>query len=248
MDIEKAGRRGPVYAACVPAGGDGSRMGGRIPKQFLEVAGVPVVVRTLSALVDSGVFDLIVVPVNPCWAGPLENLLSVYGLSPCVTTAPGGTTRQESVRSGLERIADQKPWPDFVLVHDAARCLADVELVLRCALALLGHAAVTAAVPVVDTIAEVDGGRILEIPDRRRFWNVQTPQGFSFPLILDIHRRAADDGVADASDDAQLVLRAGVSVHAVEGSPRNIKISNPYDLALAERLIADVRPGRDTRP
>ncbi len=132
---------------------------------------------------------------------------------------------------------------DRLLIHDAARCPGDAGPADRCRAALTEHAAVTAAVPTVDTIARLEDGRLAEIPPRHTLHQVQTPQGFAFDLIREAHLAAIRDGISDASDDAGLVLRLGGRFDRSR-RPANIKVSKPADLTLAAALLGEAGPAR----
>ena len=140
----------------------------------------------------------------------------------------GGDTRSESVRLALEAA----PEATVAVVHDAARPLVTVELVKRCLDALDGVDGVIAAIPVTDTVKEVEDGLVTHTPDRGRLWAAQTPQVFR----ADVLRRAAS---AAGTDDASLVEAIGGSVRVVEGSAENFKITRPLDIRVAEMLLAD---------
>ena len=138
----------------------------------------------------------------------------------------GGTTRSESVRNAL----DAAPEASIFVVHDAARPLVTVELVRRCLDGLEGVDGVIAAVPVTDTVKEVEDGEVIRTPDRGRLWAAQTPQVFR----ADVLRRASG---ADATDDASLVEAVGGRVRVVEGMPENFKVTSPLDVRVAEMLL-----------
>lgn len=151
---------------------------------------------------------------------------------PLVDVVPGGAERSESVARGLARL---HPDDDVVLVHDAARCLAPAALFERVAAALAGgDEAVVPGLPVTDTVKAVDAeGYVTSTPDRAGLRAVQTPQGFSVPLL-----RRAHAGGAGATDDAGLVERLGVAVRVVPGDPLAVKVTTAADLEHAERLVA----------
>ena len=140
----------------------------------------------------------------------------------------GGATRSESVRLAL----DAAPEATVFVVHDAARPLVTAGLVRRCIDALDGFDGVIAAVPVTDTVKEVEEGEIVRTPDRARLWAAQTPQVFR----ADVLRQAASGA---GTDDASLVEAAGGRVRVVEGAPENFKVTRPLDVRVAEMLLAD---------
>jgi len=255
-----------VTVGCIlVAAGIGERLGAGRPKALVEVGGRALVRYAVEAVAASGVVDHLTVVAPPgherqtagiaaaasslaatsatgaADARPRENGLlresgRPQGTSVCVVT--GGATRQQSVRNGLDATPADA---DVVLVHDAARCFAPPTLIAQIVAAVrAGADAVVPAVPVVDTLVEVDepGATVVGAPDRRRLRAVQTPQGFRRQVLEDAHVAAAERGDRDATDDAGLVRRLGVEVHAVPGVDEAFKITTPLDLARAEAALA----------
>jgi len=225
------------HAAAILAGGTGTRMGESIPKQFLELDGIPIIIRTLDSFVRSPVIGRIVVAIHPDWLSELKKLLVKQFPETPIACIPGGDTRQASSWAALNFLTDSLPVPDIVLIHDAARCLIDTDLIGRCAQAAVQFGASTSAVPAVDTLACIENERIVHIPPRTDYVHIQTPQAFRLPLIREAHLSAMDSGEFAASDDAQLVLNIGQEVFVTPGNRTNIKISNPEDLETARRLL-----------
>ena len=150
----------------------------------------------------------------------------------------GGPTRQDSVRLGLAALPAEA---EAVLIHDGARCLATADLFSRCAGALRdaipAGAGIIAATPVTDTIKQVDSaGQILSTPDRQQLWAAQTPQGFAVQQLRQAHRQAQEDGWS-VTDDAALYERLGFPVRVLEAPASNIKLTTPFDLAVAEAVL-----------
>lgn len=207
----------PSVWTVIVAAGSGTRFGGA--KQYLELAGARVVDRSVAvaAQVSDGV--VVVVP-----GGDVEAESARLAASAVVA---GGASRAASVRNGLEAVPDDAA---IICVHDAARPLAGADVYERVVEEVRsGAAGAVPVMPVTDTIRRVDGG----VVDRSTLQAVQTPQAFRAELL-----RAAHADAADATDDASLVEAAGYSVVAVEGHPRNIKITHPDDLAAAEAWLA----------
>ncbi len=211
-------------AALIVAAGRGQRAGGPLPKQYLELDGQPLLRHSAKAFLDSGLVDVVQVVIHPD-----DRLLyddATVGLllsEPC----PGGASRQESVRLGLEALVSSHP--DLVLIHDAARPFVSAGLIRSIVDALSNNEAVIPGLAVTDTIKQVDGDVITGNIDRTTLRRAQTPQGFRFGTILDAHRTLAD--VADLTDDAAVAERAGHRVHVVDGDERNIKVTTPEDVA-----------------
>lgn len=225
----------PRAAVVVPAGGEGHRMGSHGPrKQYLELAGEPILLRSLRVFLEHPAFQWIVVAL------PADDMASPPLFLPQgVTVVAGGATRGDSVRFGLDAVPESA---EIILVHDAARPLVTRQTVDRVlAVAATGVGAV-AAVPVADTLKRVDGAhRVLETVDRASLWQAQTPQGFPRRMVVDAYRRAAEE-VVTATDDAALVERYGGQVVVVAGDPRNLKVTRPQDLELAETFLAMQQP------
>lgn len=222
---------GPLAAVVVAAGGAGRRMGG-VRKQYLELLGEPVLAHSLRPFLSHPAVGWVVVAI------PEEDLDDppewLTRLDPRITLVAGGAERGDSVRNALEAVPEEA---EVVLVHDAARPLVDPETIDRAINASLEGVGAVAAVPMADTLKEVDEeGRITATPDRRRFWRAQTPQAFPRRMLLDAARRAAEDGY-EATDDAALVEHYGGKVIVVEGSPENFKVTTPVDLLLAESIL-----------
>ena len=227
--------------AAILAGGTGSRMGHHQPKQFLELAGRPLIVRTVDTMLSSGLFAEILVVIHPEWLAHLKNVLSRWPeTASSLHIIPGGASRQGSSWAAIDWCRHRPQPPDNILIHDAARCLVDRPLLERCLQALAEHPAVTAAIPMVDSVARIDADLIVDVPPRDTLVRIQTPQAFHLPLIATAHEAARERGIDDATDDAQLVLAIDEPVRIVPGSDRNIKLSTPTDLEIARRILGDV--------
>jgi 2-C-methyl-D-erythritol 4-phosphate cytidylyltransferase len=221
----------PRAAAIVVAGGGGRRMGGPVRKQYLEVAGEPVLLRALRPFLDHPRVARTVVVLPPDDAADPPSFLR--GLP--IEIVPGGAERGDSVWNGL-RIVEEDDDVDFVLIHDGARPFVTYGVIDRVLDACRRDCGAIAAVPVTDTIKEVaDDGTIAGTPDRSRLWQAQTPQGFPRFGIAHAYRLARAAGVA-ATDDAALFERYVGPVRVVMGSHRNLKVTRPGDLAVAEAL------------
>jgi 2-C-methyl-D-erythritol 4-phosphate cytidylyltransferase / 2-C-methyl-D-erythritol 2,4-cyclodiphosphate synthase len=212
-------------AAILVAAGTGTRFGADQPKQFLLLAGKPVIRHAAEALAEH---VSLLQPVGD--AEPIEAAL--LGLSGCLPPIPGGATRQDSVRIGLEALARYDP--DIVLVHDAARPFIPPGTIPALLAALAESQGAIPAAPVADTLKRVVRGVITETVPRTGLFRAQTPQAFHFAALLAVHR----SGVTGATDDAALLEAAGQSVEVVPGSDDNIKLTYPDDLVRLERIMA----------
>jgi len=220
--------------AIVPAAGSGVRFGGVVPKQYLPLAGLPLLAWTLRALAGSGHVDCIVVLVAPGHEARCRaEILAPYGL-PVDQVLPGGADRQASVYAGLSGAPADT---DLVLVHDGARPLITPEIVRAAVRAAAAEGAAAVAVPVTDTIKAADAeGRVAETLPRGRLWAAQTPQVFRAAWLREAHARALTDGFR-GTDDAVLVERLGYPVRLVPGSAENLKVTTMADLAQAEQIL-----------
>jgi 2-C-methyl-D-erythritol 4-phosphate cytidylyltransferase/2-C-methyl-D-erythritol 2,4-cyclodiphosphate synthase len=208
-------------AAVVVAAGGGTRAGLDTPKQFSAYRGSTVLRHSVAALIEAGAAP-IVVAHHPDHADTTAACLA--GLA-SVRLVPGGDTRQQSVRHGLEALADDPP--EQVLIHDAARPDCPPEVVERLLAALTDHPGAVPALPVVDSMAKADGAFMAETADRATLRRIQTPQAFRFAEILAAHR--AWHGAADAGDDAQVARAAGLAVTLVDGDERLRKLTYRED-------------------
>jgi len=220
--------------AIVVGGGSGSRFGGDAPKQYRRLGGVSVFRRTLAAFATHPAIDAVQPVIGE---GDAERFAAACGDLPLRPPVVGGATRTASVRAALDALAGVPP--TRVLIHDAARPLASPALIARVTRALDAHAAVVPGVAVRDTLKRAATGRIEATVDRAGLVAVQTPQGFAYDLL----RRAHAAG-GDATDDAGLVEALGEPVHVVAGEMQNLKITEPDDLALAERWLGAARVPR----
>jgi 2-C-methyl-D-erythritol 4-phosphate cytidylyltransferase/2-C-methyl-D-erythritol 2,4-cyclodiphosphate synthase len=213
-----------IIAAILVAAGSGSRFGAETPKQFLRLAGRPVIRHAAEALVRE--VDLLQ-PVGE--AAPIAAALEGVSHLPVVA---GGATRQASVLAGLEALAPHAP--DIVLVHDAARPLIQAGTVAALLAALELAPGAIPAVPVADTLKRGSDGRIVETVARAGLFRAQTPQAFRFAALLAAHRAPATDA---ATDDSSLLEAAGQTVLLVPGAEDNIKLTYPEDLQRLERAM-----------
>jgi 2-C-methyl-D-erythritol 4-phosphate cytidylyltransferase/2-C-methyl-D-erythritol 2,4-cyclodiphosphate synthase len=154
-----------------------------------------------------------------------------------LSPATGGATRQESVRLGLEALAEEAP--DLVLIHDAARPFVSAAIISRVLAGLAEAPGVVAALPVIDTLKRAPGGYVTETIAREQLWRAQTPQGFDYRKIRDAHRAAVAAGFCSATDDAAVAEWAGLAVMVVEGSESNRKLTTAGDLTMAARALGD---------
>ena len=219
--------------ALIPAAGAGKRMGGDRNKQYLEVGGKPILAHTLDIFdrCDAVSEVCLIVPEDDC-AYACEMLDNMRFTKP-VKVIPGGKERQDSVRNGLNSIYHC----DIVMVHDGVRPFVTVDILNRCVEETILCGATVVAVPAKDTIKSVDEDRnVIETLERKKLWQIQTPQTFRYEILKEAFKKAYEDGFY-GTDEAMLVERLGHKVKVVDGDYRNIKITTPDDLIIAEAIL-----------
>jgi len=247
IELDKGARNlyeGKWVSAIIAAAGQGKRMNLPINKQYLLLGGKPVLAHTLETFQRCLFIDEMIVVVQAeersyC----MENIVQHYGFDKVAAVIPGGAERQESVYKGLKAVDERC---DIIIVHDGARPfvkIQDIESSIRQAIA---HGAVGIGVPVKDTIKIVDEQKIIiDTPQRSKLWAIQTPQTFSYSLLLEAHEKAREEGFT-GTDDTVLVERIGHPVRICMGSDENIKITTPADVHIAESIMKK-RKGADMR-
>ena len=239
MDITKVTRPArkllklKYCGAVIVAAGSASRMGG-IDKVMAPLQGEPMVLRTVREFQNCDAIREIVVVTRPDLILPIMSL--VQGLDKVTAVVAGGESRQESVNLGLNALSDKVK---LVAVQDGARPLITWQVIDRTVRAANTYGAAAPAIPVKDTIKVVVGGVVKETPDRAKLQAVQTPQVFDFALLRGALKKAKDDGAA-VTDDCSAVELMGMSVKIVEGDERNIKVTTPMDLKIAELLLEEL--------
>lgn len=219
-----------MWYAIILAGGSGSRMGANCNKVLLEVGGERVITRAVKAF--AGHADGVILVGREEDQAALRT--AMRGMNMPVTIVPGGSTRQDSVWNGLCALPADCT---HVLIHDGARCLVDAETIVRCKQSAEACGTGVAAIPAVDTVKQVDANEdVQSTPDRSGLRIVQTPQAFCVGLIRQAHLAAQADGFL-GTDDASLVERLPHAVRLTLGSRRNIKLTTPEDMKMAETLL-----------
>lgn len=219
--------------AVVPAAGRGERFGGAVPKSLVPLCGRPLVSYALGVLDQVDEVEAVVVVAPAEAMSAVQDLARQAGLRKVTGVVPGGDDRQASVARGLAALP---PGPEVVLVHDGARPFLTASLVRAVAEAAAQDGGATAAVPVDDTVKQGEGGWVLGTLDRSGLFRIQTPQAFRRALLERAHQKAAGEGFR-GTDDASLVERLGQRVRLVPGTPMNLKVTVPEDLALAEAVL-----------
>jgi 2-C-methyl-D-erythritol 4-phosphate cytidylyltransferase len=232
--------------AVVLAGGTGQRVGSALPKQLIEVGGRPILSYSIEAFDGCAGVDGIVVVMAPGHVPAAERIAAPFRRVRAVIE--GGANRSASTLAALNALADE-PDDTRVLFHDAARPFVDHGVIGRCLEALAGHEAVAVGMPTSDTIVAVEAGMVAGMPARDTLSRFQTPQGFRLGTIRKAYELALADPSFTATDDCGVVHRylPDVPIRVVEGSERNLKVTHPLDIVLAEHIardLADDLPGR----
>lgn len=226
--------------ALVPAAGRGERLGYGMPKALVPVDGVPLLVRAVRGLLDSGCVQHVVIAAPPSDVDVVRDIVNTVTAPSApaggaVHVVAGGAERSDSVRMALAHALSEMPDTTIVLVHDAARAFTPPSVVKAVVDAVAaGNPAVIPVLPLADTVKQVDDdGVVVATPDRASLRIVQTPQGFDAAVLLRAHRSGLH-----ATDDAGLVERLGVPVVTVAGHQDAMKITTKFDLAVAEAVLA----------
>jgi 2-C-methyl-D-erythritol 4-phosphate cytidylyltransferase len=224
----------------------GKRMAAGINKQYLKLGGKPILAHTLAVFENAAFVDdiYVIVPgdeIPYC----TENVIERHGFTKVRRIVAGGRERQQSVFNGL-KAADGLESDDIVIVHDGVRPFVPLEAVRRSVEVARLHDGALVAVPVKDTVKITSGGVVVDTPSRENIWLAQTPQTFRYRLILDAYERADREGFL-GTDDSSLVERMGKKVRIVMGDYRNIKITTPEDMILAEAFLKEAGKGHKAK-
>ncbi len=219
--------------ALIVAGGVGSRMGAGVPKQFIELAGKPILVWTIQRFLDFDPEMELVLVLPPSQFERWQQISEQFQLAGNIRLVGGGETRFQSVKNGLDAISDS----GIVFIHDGVRPLVSSETLQHCFQTALEKGNALPVSPVVESLRKLSGQESRHV-DRSRFRLVQTPQTFQTELIKKAYQQPENDFF---TDDASVCEAAGIHIHLVDGNPENIKITNPMDLRVAEALLKTSR-------
>ena len=220
--------------AVIVAAGSASRMGG-IDKVMAPLGGEPMIARTVRAFQDCDAVSEIVIVTRPDLILPITELCKVC--SKVTAVVAGGNSRQESVGNGLNALSKDIK---LAAIHDGARPLITWQLIDWVIRAANTYGAAAPAIPVKDTVKTVEGGIVVNTPDRSKLRAVQTPQVFDIDLLKGALLKAQQDG-AEVTDDCSAVERLGMKVKVVEGDEKNLKVTTPMDLKIAEMLLEEAK-------
>lgn len=224
--------------AIVLAAGSGKRMNSKVHKQYLMLSGKPVLYYALKAFEESNITDIVLVTGHGETEYCRRELVEKYAFTKVTAIVDGGKERYHSVYEGLKAAKGT----DYVLIHDGARPFVDEKLIARLIDTVKECQACVAAVPVKDTIKIADGdGFVKETPDRSLLWQIQTPQAFFYPLILDAYEKMFARGEVSVTDDSMVLEQMTEhKVKLVQGSYQNLKITTPEDLVAAEAYLSSL--------
>ena len=220
--------------AVIVAAGTASRMGG-IDKVMAPLDGEPMIARTVRAFQESDVISEIVIVTREDLVLPISNLCG--GMDKIKAVVTGGNSRQESVELGMNALSKEVK---LAAIQDGARPLITWQVIDRVVRAANTFGGAVPGIPVKDTIKVENGGLVKETPDRKALRAIQTPQVFDFDLLRGALKKAKEDG-AEVTDDCSAVERLGMKVKIVEGDERNIKVTTPMDLKIAELLLEEMK-------
>lgn len=228
-----------VYGAVVLAAGSGSRMNTKTAKQYLLLDGKPLIYYALRQFQDSEVEKIVLVVAQGQEDYCRKEIVERYGFTKVCAVVPGGSERYLSVHAGLKALDGI----DYVLIHDGARPCVDQDILKRTMEEVARWQACVVGMPVKDTIKIVDEQQMAQkTPDRRMLWQVQTPQAFSYDLIRGAYDKVVASGEQTVTDDAQVLeLALGRTSRLIEGSYRNIKVTTPEDLDVAQIFLKNVK-------
>ena len=223
-----------MNVAIIAAAGQGTRLAGRRPKQFLELAGTPIIFHTLKAFEQCDEIQEFIVVVAAEEAAGFQSLAAKYDLQKIKAVVSGGATRAQSVLHGLNAV--EAATAEIIAVHDGVRPFVTADEIARTILAAqLEGAAILVSAP-VDTVKEVKDGVVVRTLKRGELRNALTPQCFTYKLLRQAYENV-DLSDSELTDESSLVERLGVKIATVEGSSRNIKITRPEDIAVGEGIL-----------
>ncbi len=220
--------------AIIAAAGQSKRMGGNINKQFIEIAGIPLLAYTLNIFQLASEIDQIIIAIeNKNIELCCKEIVDKYNFTKVMKIISGGKERQDSIYNAIKIIPDETK---YAIVHDGARPCITTKIISEVLDEAKKYGAAITAVPVKDTIKEVENNKIISTQNREKLVSVQTPQAFSFNIIKQAYLKAYEDNFY-GTDDAMLVERLNIDVRVVFGSYYNIKITTQEDLLFAETLL-----------
>lgn len=226
------------FTAIVLAAGSGKRMEQDVPKQYMQLGGVPLMVHCLRTFQESKVTSIVLVVAPGDVEKCQREIIEKYHISKCTAIVEGGDERYDSVYAGLKAVDD-----GYVLIHDCARAFLTTDIIHRCMSSVVLYESCVVGMPSKDTVKLTDDKRkVLDTPDRSRVWIVQTPQCFEYNLIKSAYDAIIPTADKSITDDAMIVEKAtDHEVHMIEGSYSNIKVTTPEDVYLGEAILRSMQ-------
>ena len=229
--------------AIILAGGTGKRMGNvKLPKQFLEICGIPVIVLTVRNILTSGLFNQMVVVIHPEWKNYLMELLANYNIDTSqIAFVDGGQERIESIENGLDFLKKSGAGDDdIVVIHDAVRPFASKVLFSNAIAETQKYGATVAIVPAKDTMIVSENGIAIDMPDRSKLFHGQAPDSFKFKVLYDALKSLSLEEKATITGTAQICQKKGIVIHTFLGEENNIKITTIEDMFLAKAIYEEL--------
>lgn len=227
----------------VLAGGTGKRMGNvKLPKQFLEICGIPVIVLTVRNILASRLFNQMIVVIHPEWKNYLVELLANYNIdNNKIAFVDGGQERIESIENGLDYLkASGAGKDDIVVIHDAVRPFASKALFANAIAETQKHGATVAIVPAKDTMIVSENGIAVDMPDRTKLFHGQAPDSFKFKVLYDALKSLSSEEKDTITGTAQICQKKGIVIHTFLGEENNIKITTIEDMFLAKAIYEEL--------
>jgi len=221
-------------AVIVAAAGKGTRLGSQVPKQYLKIAGEPVILKTLKAFESLDAIDHIYIVTNEQYVDHCQQIVDDNGIDKVDAIVKGGRERQDSVYNAIQEINRRRPGVSYVLIHDGARPFVSRDVIINVIKAMMEKDAAVACVAMKDSIRRIGDEGSCSV-DRSDYFSVQTPQGFKKSVLIEAYDKALKEGYY-GTDDASLVERAGHKIELVEGDYQNIKITTKEDLPMENRV------------
>lgn len=232
-----------IYGVVL-AGGTGKRMkNGPMPKQFIELGGVPTVILTIKRMLLVERFDVLIIAIHASWVDYLNDLLKRYIDDERIVVIPGGEERLDSITNAVNEAAKNGVAPDDVIVlHDGVRPFVPVKVLEDSIDGALKHDAVVAAVPAVDTMLWIEEGTVVsDMPDRSKLYHGQAPDSFRLAVLKRSLESLTDEDRKIITGTAQICMLKGIEIHTIPGDRNNIKLTTPEDLITAEGLLKEAQ-------
>lgn len=229
--------------ALILAGGKGTRMGSELPKQFLKLNNMPIIVHTVKLFLQIEIIDKVIIVCNAGYIDYLKDILGQYGLEDYVCIAPGGSTRLESVLNGINFIDTNFgiASDDIFIAHDSVRPFVSERIIAENIIGAKQHKAATTVMDLIETIVESDGELLHKAYPRKNLYSGQSPQTFNIKYFLDCASKIPDSVKEGYTDLSECIFYNGGSVLPVIGDRQNIKITTPIDLTIAEEIIESTK-------